>query len=133
MNEYKLATQNKFRYATPIGNISTEDLWDLELTNEHGKKQISLNAIAKSIAKELKEINEEDFVQIKPKSDITAILEAKLAIVKDIITSKIEREKQKSDENNRKERNAKILEIIAEKQNNALASKSIDELMELMK
>ena len=69
---FEKASRMKLRYQTNRGVISVEDLWDLSLE--------SLDAIAISLNKKLKESQTESFIKTKTKD--TTELELKFNIVK---------------------------------------------------
>lgn len=117
-NIFELATRQKARYRTGRGLVSTEDLWDLSLGD--------LDTIAKSLNKELKESSEESFVKKQTTADkkLTLLFD----VVKAIIVVKLdEEEKRKSAAERRVKRN-QLLELISQKENDALTKKSIGSL-----
>lgn len=124
------ASRLKVRYATSRGNLTVEDLWDLPLTSATGK--INLNDIAKSLNKQLKNEEEEDFVVTKPKAKNKTLIAA-FEVVKVVITTKVEEnatEKARKDKAATKKR---ILEIISQKEDETLGSKSVAELQDMLK
>ena len=120
---FETATRQKLRFTTVQGLATVEDLWDLPLTS---KNKASLDGAARTIAKDLREAGEESFVEA---STANTTLELKLAIVKQIIATKLEERDTRKNASDKQERNATIMAIIAKKQNAALEDKSIDELM----
>lgn len=120
---FKTATQEKYRYPSIQGNVTTEDLWDLPLTS---RTKASLNGVAKAIAKLIREDGEESFVEV---SKTNATLQLKMDIVKHVIASKQAANAAAKDAIAKKDRNTTIMAIIAKKQNAALEDKSIEELM----
>lgn len=118
----------KLRFATPQGVLSAEDLWDLPLTG--AANRANLNNIAKGISRQLKAEAEEDFVNPQPKANGT--LQLSLDIVKHIIaTLQQEREVVQAAQEKR-ERKARLLELIASKQDEALKGKSLEELTQMV-
>jgi excisionase family DNA binding protein len=61
---FEKAARLKLRFASPQGNLSAEDLWDLPLTSVR-LNAANLNNIAKAISRQLKAESEEDFVNPK--------------------------------------------------------------------
>lgn len=120
---YAKATRLKLRWATSRGVLTTEDLWDLSLQN--------LNQLAKSLKKEIKVQDEEDFLEEIKEED--TVLKIKFDIVLDILNIKKQEYKNSKEAAFNKEYNQKILGIIAAKENEALANKSIDELKAMIK
>ena len=100
------------------GKITTEDLWNLSLTQ--------LDSLAKSLNKELKAEAEESFIQKKTRANTE--LELKFEIVKHVITVKLDEEARAKDAVSKREKRQRLLELITNKENEMLSSKSVDEL-----
>jgi hypothetical protein len=119
MNEmFEKASRLKLRYKTSVGSIATEDLWDVTLE--------SLNTLAKSLNKELKDAQEESFIGTRSKAN--TILELKFEIVKYVIKVKLEEAETRKNAADKKAAKEKIMELINRKKDEALSSKSIAEL-----
>jgi hypothetical protein len=130
MNDiFAIAARKKFRFNTSQGLLSVEDLWDLPLQTTRPNRA-SLDNIAISLNRELKESETTSFVDDRP----TANDDAKTMF--DIVLQVIEvrKEENKASETLRvnAEKKQRILEIIANKEDEALAGKSVDELRELV-
>jgi hypothetical protein len=124
MNMFEKATRLKFRFETPGGHQSVEDLWDLPLQSTVGKP--NLDAIARDLARKLKDTDTESFVETPNKAD--AILQLKFDVVKHIIDVKLaERDAEKTRREN-KEKKEQVLALIADKQVEELKGKSVEEL-----
>jgi hypothetical protein len=80
------ASRDAFRYPSPNGELTTEQLWNLPLTSTRAH-QASLDDVARGVYDELQAVTERSFVNTKPNPK-KPILEAKLEIVKAIITVK---------------------------------------------
>lgn len=123
MDIFEKASKLKLRFASSKGQISTEDLWDLSLTN--------LDSLAKTVNKSLKEEAEESFIGER-KSSSTTLQELRLDILKHVISVKLE---EKENARIRAEKNAKIAqlkELLNSKKNEELASKSSDEIEKML-
>ena len=118
---FENATRGKYRFSFK-GSITVEDLWDLSPQN--------LDTIYKSLTKELKQSQEESLL-IK-KTEVDAVLDDKINLVKYIVLTKLKEEDQRNKEREFKEKKQKILGLIADKQDNELQSKSIDELKDML-
>jgi len=120
---YKKALKSHYKFKTIRGIIHTEDLFDLPLT---GNKNFNLDEIAKTIDADIQQDKRTSFVETTPVNPTNA---NKLELVKDIIADKIA-EKQKAEQaaSNTAKRQ-QILRLLAEKQDNALAQKSEEELI----
>ena len=120
-NLFEMATRKKFRFPFK-GMISVEDLWDLNVNN--------LDTVFKALNAESKQAKEESLLATKSAED--TILDAKIEIVKYIVSVK-----QAETERNKKaaamrEQKRRIQELIANKQDEALQGKSIEELQEML-
>ncbi len=121
---FEEATRLKLRYLTTRGSISVEDLWDIPLTvNGDG---LSLDNIAIKLNNKVKESGEESFVMKKSEADNELVL--KFNIVKHIIDYKLTEAENNERNAINTARRRKILELIADKKDESLKNKSIDEL-----
>lgn len=131
MEMFAFATRKKFRFDTCKGQVTVEDLWDLPLTSTNGRP--NLDDIAKELYKKMKDENEMSFV--KPTSQVNKefnIIKAKFDIVKHIIDVKLAEAEAAKKAKEIKARNQRILELIAQKEDEALASKSKEELLAML-
>lgn len=115
---YKKALRTKLRFSTTKGKLTTEDLFDLSLTD--------LNNLAIALDKKLSETPRKSFI-----SDIapdTQEDELRFNIVKDIITLKlVERDAARNAKAKAAEK-AQLLEILHRKKNEALENLSVAEI-----
>lgn len=121
MELFEIATRKKYRFPYK-GLISVEDLWDLSMRE--------LDAIYKALSKEVKTEQEEDSLmdETKADSDLLNMIE----IVKQVFSfKKAEAEKQKKAAENIKKKE-RLMEILAQKQDAALANKSEEEIMQML-
>jgi len=124
---FEEASRLKLRFETKRGCISTEDLWDLPLSNDHG---LSLDNLAKGLNRKLKEEGEESFVV--PKSQESSILSLQFELVKHVIKVKIEERDAKEQALKKEAKKQKIREIIADKEEASLKNLSEDELRKML-
>jgi hypothetical protein len=115
--------KNKYRYNSIKGQCTFEDLWDISLTSNSG---FSLDDIAKTINRQIKECDDESFV--KKNSSKLKELKASLEIVKYVIRTKLEENEKARLDKEKKEKRQKILQLIEDKQHNALQEKTLEEL-----
>lgn len=120
-NMFEIATRNKFRFPFK-GVISTEDLWDLSVEN--------LDKVFKTLNSEMKKTKEESLLSTKSKDD--EVLELKIEIVKYIVEVKQKEKDAREKEFLNRERNQKIMSIIAAKQDEELHNMSVEELQKLL-
>jgi hypothetical protein len=124
---FEQASRLKLRFESPKGLLTLEDLWDLPLTSAKGA---NLNDIAKGLNRELKNSDEEDFVNRAANTNSVAKL--KFEIVKHVIGVRLtenEAAKQAADHREKKQR---LLELIAKKQDESLAARSVEELQAMV-
>jgi hypothetical protein len=129
MELFEKAARWKLRFPTPIGHVTVEDLWDLPLLAK-GRQKACLNDVAKALNKQVKASDEEDFVnpEVEPDKELKAAFE----IVKHVISVKIRERDAAEKAQETKQKKARILELIAKKQDEALAEKSEEELRALV-
>lgn len=120
-NLFIMATRKKFRFPFK-GMISAEDLWDLGVND--------LDKIFKALNAEYKQAKEESLLTVKTAAD--AILDAKIEIVKYIVKVKQEEAVKKAQVIANNEQKRRIEEIIANKQDQALQSMSVEELQSML-
>ena len=115
-NLFQLASRQKFRFQSIKGELTTEQLWDLPLTARGG---FNLDEVAKQVAAELKAAGEESFVQ-KNSNPAKSKLEAKLEIVKHIISAKLEEAERAVKASQNQEERQRLLAVLNRKQDAAL-------------
>lgn len=125
---FEMASQFKFRYPYKVGLITTEDLWDLSLTQ--------LDTVYKALSKEMHIILQDcDSLLYTKSPDLfnkEQELTAKIDLVKYIFNCKQQMEELHRMEAERSAKKQHILEIIATKQENALQNMSEDELKKML-
>lgn len=123
---FEMASQFKFRYPYK-GLITTEDLWDLTLTQ--------LDTVYKALSKEMSTLQDGDSLLSTKSADLfnkEQELTAKIDLVKYIFNCKQQMEELHHMEAERSAKKQHILEIIAAKQENALQNMSEDELKKML-
>lgn len=131
MEMFAFATKKKIRFETSKGLLSVEELWDLPLTSDNGRP--NLDDIAKGIYKAMKEGEEVSFVKSNAASNAAFnVLKTKFDIVKYIIDVKLAEAEAAKKAKETKARNQRILGLIAQKEDEALASKSKEELLAML-
>lgn len=128
MTLFEKATKEKVRFETSKGSISVEDLWDLPLTSN--ETDVCLDDIAKGLSKALKQ-DSESFVE--KKTPVNTILETKFSIVKCVIKAKLKDIEVKEHAAEIKAKKEKIIDIIAEKEDDRLKESSITALKKILK
>lgn len=123
MSDFKEASRLKLRFTTEKGFLSAEQLWDLSLP--------VLDRLAIQLEEEYKESGKKSFLIAKSKKDKVAKL--KFDIVIDILTTKVDEAKAVNKAAETKAHNQKILALIAEKSEEDLKEKSIEELEAMLK
>ena len=121
INIFEYAVRNKVRFPFK-GMISVEDLWDLTLEN--------LDSIYKTLNKQVKQSNEESLLTTK--TNIDTELEVQIAIVKHIVSVKLEEQEVREKAVAKKAQRQKIMAIIATKEDEALQNSSVDDLKKML-
>ncbi len=124
MEMYKQASKQQLRFPTNVGMLTTEQLWNLGITD--------LDKLAVALEEAYnKAKGKKTFLQIKSEEDKTAKLRFDIAL--DILTTKVEEMEEARTAQETKEHNQKILGLMAEKRDAQLKGKSLKELEKLLK
>lgn len=123
MENLKLASQQKLRFQTNKGSLSTEQLWDLSLED--------LDELAVSLETEHKQSGKKSFLVKTSAKDRTTKL--RFDIVLDVLNTKVEEMQAAAEAAEIKEHNKKIIQLISEKQDESLKGKSIKQLEAMLK
>lgn len=119
MNIFEKATKLKLRYPTgSIGDINTEQLWDLPLTAKRAG-QPDLDRTAQNLAKQLRELPEESFVRKANNSDRSNV-ELALDVVKHIITYKQDAATAAANRIKKADEASRLREILAKREDEKL-------------
>lgn len=124
---FEKAARMKLRFDVRNGMLAAEDLWDLPLTST---RQMSLDDIARSLHRQLKNGDDVSFVEPDRKSDET--IQLKFNIVKHIIDMRLAENAAAKQAKERADMKQKIMSIIVDKQNEALRGKPLEELQQMM-
>ena len=122
---FEQAARKKLRFASSVGDLTVEQLWDLPLTH---KSRPNLNELAIATAKELRDLGDFSFVDVKP-DPRKDVLTLQLEIEKRIIEVKMAEAALAQEAAKRVERKRKILEALEKVEGSELASKSKEELL----
>lgn len=124
LNIFEQALRAKLRFSTSRGLVTTEDLWDLPLSSTSGKP--NLDDVARDLYKQLKDEEEVSFV--KPDAEKNASAKLGFEVVKHIISVKLAEREANRLAADKAAQKQKIMAIIAQKQDEALTGKSLEEL-----
>lgn len=124
LNIFEQALRTKLRFSTPRGLVTTEDLWDLPLSSAAGKP--NLDDVARALYKLLKDEEEVSFVQTATEKNTSAKLG--FEVVKHVISVKLAEREANRLAADKAAQKQKIMAIIAQKQDEALTGKSLEEL-----
>jgi len=123
MNIFERAAKEKVRFEFR-GVITTEDLWDLSMGD--------LDVLFKEINIILKEQSGEGLIKDTSKSTISEALQLRADIVRHVFEEKQKMANDAEAKKLRQEKKKRIMEIITDKQDETLASKSVAELKEML-
>lgn len=122
MDIYKASIKNKVRYNSSKGLITTEQLWDLNLTD--------LDDLAVTLSSEYEDSDKKTF--IKKKNTKNELVKLKLDVVVDVIDTKMAEAEDAKQTVEKKANNEKIMALIKEKEEDSLKDLSVDELKDLL-
>jgi hypothetical protein len=121
MENYKLASKKKLRFATNKGVLSVEQLWDLS--------RAELGRCIKEVKKVLSGTdNDDDLSFLLESSKIDVEQQLRFDILKDIYITKKDEAEALKNKSVTKAHNEKILTLIARKQEAELENLSVEEL-----
>lgn len=123
MENFKLSSQQKLRFQTAKGQLTTEQLWDLSLEE--------LDALAVSLENEHKESGKKSFLTKTTVRDKAAKL--RFDVVLEILHTKVEEDQAASEAREIKEHNKKIIALIADKQDESLKGKTVKQLEAMLR
>lgn len=118
---FEVATRSKMRFPFR-GSVSVEDLWDLNVEN--------LDSVFKTLNSQVKQSKEESLLNTRTKED--EVLEMQIAIVKYIVSVKLEEADARLKAKEKRERKQKIMGILSTKQEEELQGKSAEELQKML-
>jgi hypothetical protein len=118
---FELAVRTKMRFPFK-GLVSVEDLWDLSVEN--------LDLVFKTLNSQVKQVKEESLLNKKTQED--KMLDMQIEIVKYIVKTKLDEESARLQEREQREKKQKIMSVLANKQEQDLLNKSVDELKEML-
>lgn len=120
---YKKASKLKLRFVTPIGELSTEQLWALTLT--------ALDDIVVELEEQLNTTTKKSYLEEDTKED--AEVKLKFDIALDILKTRVADANVVKEAAETKAHNQKILELIKRKQDSEMEGMSIEELEKQLK
>jgi len=116
---FEAASRGRLRFETSCGILSVDDLWDIKL-EKLNETAVALNNLLK----------EESF--ISKKSKVEDINDLRFAIVKHVIKVRLQDIEDKENEVLVKAKKEKIIEAIANKEDEKLNSESIAKLKKML-
>jgi hypothetical protein len=116
-NLFEVATRSRYRFSFK-GQQSVEDLWALSVEE--------LDIIFKELNSQIKQVQEESLLKVKTAANKE--LDDKIAIVKYIVSVKIEEAEARQNARAKREQKQQLLQLLQEKENEALKGMSIDEI-----
>ena len=123
---YKQAVMLKLRFETPKGLLTVEQLFDLSMTD----LSTTIKRVNAPLKKEQATDNELSFLEGADTTETQNSL--RFRILKDVYLTKKEARDAAALDFEKKQRNQRIAEIIAKKKDEALESKSIEELEKML-
>lgn len=130
MNLFEKATKNKFRYPSSVGELSTEQLWELPLLAPRAN-QPDLDKVAQVLSIKIRELPEESFVRKGTNVNRQRLSDC-LEVVKHIIAHKQAAEQEAENRIAIQQRKEKLREILERRQDDALEKLSEEEIKKLL-
>lgn len=127
---YKQATKENWLFESGNGALNVNDLWNLPLTSKNNRP--NLDDVARRLYNAIKETEDISFVNNSGLSASNTLLQQRLELVKDVIATRQAENEARNSERERQARNARIREILAEKQEDSLKNMSVEELQSLL-
>lgn len=124
-NIFAEATRKKVRFATNVGNISVEDLWDLPLTTTK-RDGVDLDTVSQIVLDEQEGSKRKSLVN--PPSEKNSLLDLKVEILTFVIDVKTKEKETKELETANKEKLEKLKAIREKKQDASLEGLSLEEI-----
>ena len=125
---FEQATRKKLRFTSSVGDLTAEQLWDLPLTH---KSRPNLNDLAIATAKELRDLGDFSFVDVKP-DPRKDILTLQLEIQKRIIEVKMAEAEAAKAAALKAAQKQKALEALEKLDSKDMDSKSREELLAIV-
>jgi len=129
---FEKASRQRMRFATKQGLLTVEDLWSVPLTvsTATSARTTSLDQIAMDLNVKVNESNDMSFVVKKTKASQEYTLA--FDIVKHIIAVRLSDIEANQNAEVNKQKKDKLMNLIAEKKDNNLAEKSLEELEKMV-
>ena len=124
MNLFEYVTRNKITFTSTKGPLNIEQLWDVPLRS---KDDFNLDTVAKAANAAFKKVSEESFVETTKTREHTRF-EIAFETVKYVIATKVAEEAAAEKRAANAQEKKKLLEILAEKQDDKLSALSEKEL-----
>ena len=121
-NIFEIAVREKYTYNFR-GLIKTEDLYDLKLTD--------LDTIYKGLKSDLAQLGEDSLID-SVDTEAKETINNKIEIVKAVVDYKREVKKNLEDSKAKAETKRRLKDLIAQKENETLEGKSLDELKAML-
>ena len=122
MSAFETATRRKLRFQTTRGNLTVEDLWDVPLT--------VLDEAYKALSRQIREAEDDSLLAKRDSGAEEAAL--KRDLVKHVVEVRQAEAAEKQARTARRAQAARVRELIAQKQDEALSGKSTEELAALL-
>lgn len=126
-NIFEQASRKAFRFETPKGQLTVEDLWQLPLTSTTGRA--NLDDIAKNLRRQL-DSTAVSFVTDTP--PVSKVYQAQFDIVLHIIKVRLAEADAAAKAAVIREKKQKIMAIIERKSDEALSASSIEDLQAML-
>lgn len=125
-NLFETASREAFRFESPRGLLTVEDLWNLPLTHK-SQSVITLDSVAKLANRDVKQAEEESFVADKTPENTKLTL--KLELIKHIISVKKAENEAAQVAKEKAVRRQQLTEALASKREDAIKGMSEEDIL----
>jgi hypothetical protein len=122
MSHYKQASRQGWRFKVGNSTLNVEKLWQLDLT--------TLDTLAVELEEQTSSTPRKSFLTTENETNVVA--RKRFELVKDILDTKLREQNAALKAVETKAQNARIASLIQQKEDEALAGKSIEELKEML-
>jgi superfamily I DNA and/or RNA helicase len=130
MDLFEKASRLKLRFASVVGPLSVEQLWDLPITTK-AKNAADLAGIARNLNQQLKASSDDDLPFLSTGKKADSDTQLAFDIVRHVVEAKQAEAAKAAETASNREKKQQILALIAAKEIEEQAGKSLEDLRKL--
>jgi cytochrome P450 len=128
INPFEFASRMKLRFNSNVGDLTTEQLWDLPLKSGGRGKRASLDDVGRRLLMKMKGYEEESLLEDPSENPAKVADELAIQLVKSIIQTKQEEERHRHNKALNKQKRQKLLKALAQKEEDSILGMSEQEI-----